>query len=158
MWRSARPSISTRNHAYRCGHHPENEVAAISCRVCSYFCYGLGPDPSLPAGPDRDWPEQHKCSTLDNRPEQYQGLINALSLTTPALSRVFRLLYYQTRAHLSVGARTASFSAASFIRVTLTCSARLRSSTQCCPPNISSITIDHDELFELPVLSGRRVA
>src|SRR5271170_3138657 len=35
------------------------------------------------------------------------------SLTTPALSRVFRLLYYQTRAHLSVGARTASFSAAS---------------------------------------------
>jgi single-stranded DNA-binding protein len=26
---------------------------------------------------------------------------------------------------------------------------RLRSSIQCCPPNISSITIDHDELFEL---------
>ena len=36
-----------------------------------------------------------------------------------------------------------------FICVTLTCPARLRSSTQCCPPNISSITIDHDELFEL---------
>ncbi len=45
-----------------------------------------------------------------------------------------------------------------FLRVTLTCSARLRSSTQCCPPNISSITFDQDELFELPVLSGRRVA
>jgi hypothetical protein len=42
-----------------------------------------------------------------------KGLINALSLTTPVLSSVFRLLYYQTRAHLSVGARTASFSAAS---------------------------------------------
>src|ERR1700676_1256622 len=40
-------------------------------------------------------------------------LINALSLTTPALSRVFSLLYCQTRAHFSVGARTASFSAAS---------------------------------------------
>src|SRR5207302_1924470 len=45
-----------------------------------------------------------------------------------------------------------------FIGVTLTCSARLHSSTQCCPPNISSITIDHDELFELPPVSGRRVA
>jgi hypothetical protein len=41
-----------------------------------------------------------------------------------------------------------------FICVTLTCPARLRSSTQCCPPNISSITIDHDELFELPLLKG----
>jgi hypothetical protein len=45
-----------------------------------------------------------------------------------------------------------------FIGVTLTCSARLHSSTQCCPPNISSITIDHDELFELPLPPGRRVA
>jgi len=45
-----------------------------------------------------------------------------------------------------------------FICVTLTGPARLRSSTQCCPPNISSITIDHDELFELPLLQGRRVA
>jgi len=45
-----------------------------------------------------------------------------------------------------------------FFCVTLTCSARLLSSTQCCPPNISSITIDHDELFELPPVSGRRVA
>ena len=30
------------------------------------------------------------------------------------------------------------------------------SSIRCCPPNISSVTIDHDELCELPV--GRRVA
>ena len=44
-----------------------------------------------------------------------------------------------------------------FIGVTLICSARLRSSTQCCPPNISSITIDHDELCELPIPKGRRV-
>jgi hypothetical protein len=41
-----------------------------------------------------------------------------------------------------------------FLCVTLTCSARLLSSTQCCPPNISLITIDHDDLFELPVLQG----
>jgi len=39
-------------------------------------------------------------------------LVNAESLTTPALSRVFSLLYWQIRAHFSVGARTASFSAA----------------------------------------------
>jgi len=30
-----------------------------------------------------------------------------------------------------------------FICVTLTCPARFRSSTQCCPPSISSITFDH---------------
>jgi hypothetical protein len=48
----------------------------------------------------------------------------ALSLTTPAVSRVVLGLFFLARA-------------------------RLRSSTQCCPPNISSITIDYDELFEL---------
>jgi hypothetical protein len=36
-----------------------------------------------------------------------------------------------------------------FICVTLTCSACFRPSTQCSPPNISSVTINHDELFEL---------
>jgi hypothetical protein len=36
-----------------------------------------------------------------------------------------------------------------FLCVTLTCPARLRSSTQCCPPNISSITIDYDVTFRL---------
>ena len=39
-----------------------------------------------------------------------------------------------------------------FFCVTLTRPARLPPSTRCCPPNISSITIDHDELFELPLL------
>src|ERR1700686_2568984 len=38
--------------------------------------------------------------------------LNAVSLTTPALSRVFSLLYYQIRPHFSVGARTSPFSAA----------------------------------------------
>jgi hypothetical protein len=40
-------------------------------------------------------------------------LVNAVSLTTPAVSRVFSLLFFQTWTHFSVGARTASFSAAS---------------------------------------------
>src|SRR6266478_1858986 len=39
-----------------------------------------------------------------------------------------------------------------------TCSAGVRSSLRCCPPTISSITKDHDELFKLPPGSGRRVA
>jgi hypothetical protein len=30
------------------------------------------------------------------------------------------------------------------------------SSIRCCPPNISSVTIDHDELCDLP--GGKRVA
>src|SRR5580704_16004742 len=87
-----------------------------------------------------------------------QLLVNAVSLTTPAVSRVFSLLFYQTREHFSVGAWVRLFLPLLFICVTLTCSARLRSSTRCCPPNISSITIDHDELFELPIPKGRRVA
>jgi hypothetical protein len=41
---------------------------------------------------------------------------------------VFFLLYDQIRPHFSVGARTASFSTVSVHLITLTCSARLRSS------------------------------
>jgi hypothetical protein len=36
---------------------PENEAAAIPCRVCSDFCYGPGPDQPLLVSPDKDWPE-----------------------------------------------------------------------------------------------------
>src|SRR3984893_9518909 len=83
---------------------------------------------------------------------------NAVPLTTPALSRVFSFLYYQIRPHFSVGARTASFSAAA---------------VSLCHPNllspftiINSVLptkhlfdhIDHDELFELPIPQGRWVA
>jgi hypothetical protein len=38
---------------------------------------------------------------------------------------------------------------------TLLAQPRVTSSLRCCPPSISSITIDHDELFELPGYSGR---
>ncbi len=41
-----------------------------------------------------------------------------------------------------------------FIWITLTCSARLGLSTQCCPANIAWISIDYDELFELPSVQG----
>jgi hypothetical protein len=43
-----------------------------------------------------------------------------------------------------------------FTCVTPTRSGRFASSIRCCPPNISSVTIDHDELCDLP--GGRRVA
>jgi hypothetical protein len=83
---------------------------------------------------------------------------NAVSLTTPAVSRVFFLLAVKFEHTFSTAHEARLFRPLLFICVTLTCPARLRSSTQCCPPNISSITIDHDELFELPVPKGRRVA
>jgi len=41
-----------------------------------------------------------------------------------------------------------------FTCVTLTGSARFRSSSQCCLPNISSVTINHAEFFELPSVRG----
>jgi hypothetical protein len=40
-------------------------------------------------------------------------LINALSLTTPAVARVFSFAYHRVRAHFIVGARTASLPAGS---------------------------------------------
>jgi len=45
--------------------------------------------------------------------ELCQVLINALSLTTPAITRVFSFAYHWVRAHFSVGARTASLSVVS---------------------------------------------
>src|SRR5580704_18675988 len=39
-----------------------------------------------------------------------------------------------------------------------TSSVRVTSSSRCCPPNISPITCDHDDVFELPRNWGRRVA
>ena len=56
--------------------------------------------------------ETHK--TIKLREYSFVGwwLVNAVSLTTPAVSRVFSLLFQETRAHFSVGARSTSFSAA----------------------------------------------
>jgi len=89
-------------------------------------------------------------------------LVNAVSLTTPAVSRVcFSFFFVPLTEFEHTSSSTHElrlFLSLRFICVTLACSARLRSSTQCCPPNISSITIDHDELFELPRSQGRRVS
>src|SRR5437879_13454016 len=41
-----------------------------------------------------------------------------------------------------------------FMHVQPTRSAHVTSSTRCCPPTISSIPADHDELFELPATQG----
>src|SRR6516162_6639499 len=38
---------------------------------------------------------------------------------------------------------------------TLRARPRVPSSLRCCPPNISSILADHDEVFELPGYPGR---
>jgi hypothetical protein len=52
------------------------------------------------------------------------------------------------------------FRCRSLFRAHATRSARVTSSLQCCPPTISSIIVDHDELFDLPAIqdSGRRSA
>ena len=89
-----------------------------------------------------------------------QVLINAVSLTTPAVSRVFLgffILLITEFAHTSPLTQEACpFRSCLLTCGTLTCSVRFRSSIQCCPTSISSIT-NHDELFELPLLQGRRV-
>src|SRR6516225_4879898 len=41
------------------------------------------------------------------------------------------------------------------VRVPLRAQPRVPSSLRCCPPNISSILTDHDEVFELPGCPGR---
>jgi hypothetical protein len=53
-----------------------------------------------------------------------------------------------------------SFPVVALIGVTLLARSCVASSLQCCPPTISSIIVDHDELFDLPAIqdSGRRVA
>jgi len=78
------------------------------------------------------------------------------SLTTPGVSKVFSLLSANLEQTSPSAHGVRLFLSPLFPCITLTCSARLRSSTQCCPPNIFSITIDHDELFELPIPTGRR--
>jgi hypothetical protein len=82
--------------------------------------------------------------------------ITALSLTTPAVSRDF-ILGFSAQEHtfaMTRGSRVCD--RMFFSRVTLTARPISASSIRFCLPNISSVTIDHDELCDLPV--GRRVA
>jgi hypothetical protein len=41
-----------------------------------------------------------------------------------------------------------------FIHVQPTRSVRVTSSPRCCPPDISLVTVDHDDLFEVPAIRG----
>src|SRR6202453_4632426 len=68
----------------------------------------------------------------------------------------FYSYFFCPRAHLPHGTRIASPWLPCFTCVTPTRSGRFASSIRCGPPNISSVTIDHDELCDLPL--GRRVA
>src|SRR6266700_5537734 len=87
---------------------------------------------------------------------------SGLSLTTSGLSRTFLTFSFalgSIRAHFYAGATDTpgpdgqfpfSVDLFVFLRVHPIRSARVSSSTRCCPPTISSATVDHDELFELP--------
>jgi hypothetical protein len=77
--------------------------------------------------------------------------VTALSLTRPAVARVFSCAYSSDRAHFLVGAGTASVSGAAVHLRHPQLLSPSRSSTRCCPPVISSIINDHDEFFDLPV-------
>ena len=85
------------------------------------------------------------------------------SLTKSASSRVFSSFFIPF-AHTPTVAQSRFFSGRCaailglFFPVQPTGSVRVTSSTRCCPPDISPITCDHDDFFELPDNCGRRVA
>src|SRR6266478_4910263 len=79
------------------------------------------------------------------------------AITTPAVSRVSSFDFFFLFAHpcIRAGVRFCSTLSLGLIGVhPYSCSARVSSSIRCCPPNISSVMKDHDELFELPPLQG----
>jgi len=79
-----------------------------------------------------------------------------VSLTTPTVQGVLFVFFLRT--NIPFPRRTNRVSVAAWFHVChLTSSGRSASSIRCCPPNISSVTIDHDELCELPVGSGRLI-
>jgi hypothetical protein len=120
---------------------PQVQVCACSSKI-------------LPTGmKEYDYGTQH---TRRGSNANEHNISNAVSLTTPAVVRFFPLLVTEFE-HTSSSTHESRLSlSVPFICATLTCWSRLRSSTRCCPTTISSITIDHDELFELPI--GRQVA
>ena len=82
--------------------------------------------------------------------------VTALSLTTPTVSRDF-VRISSLHEHTFPAARESRLGGCVVSPASpLTARAGSASSIRGCPPNISSVTIDHDELCELPV--GRRVS
>jgi hypothetical protein len=83
--------------------------------------------------------------------------VTALSLTTPAVSRDFISYFFCSLNTPSLWhADRVSVAALFHLCHPQLARAGSASSIRCCPPNIASVTIDHDELCDLPV--GRRVA
>src|SRR6516225_6669597 len=80
--------------------------------------------------------------------------VTPLSLTRPAVARDFSYAPWLNRTHIFVGARYRLFLKLLFVFVHPKLLSLLRSSTWCCPPVISSITMDHDEFFDLPFQGG----
>ena len=66
----------------------------------------------------------------------------------------FSYASWSNRAHFFAGARSRLFLELLFIFVHPKLLSLLRSSTWCCPPVISSITMGHDEFFDLPFQGG----
>src|ERR1700677_2062740 len=82
--------------------------------------------------------------------------VTALSLTTPTVSRDF-ILIFSVHEHTFPMARESRLCGCLVSLVSPQLARAVSaSSLRCCPPNISSVTIDHDELCDLP--AGRRVA
>ena len=84
----------------------------------------------------------------------------ATSLTKSATSRVFDSFFVpfaQTPAlrspAVSFGGRCAAILGLFFLSNPRD-SVRVTSSTRCCPPDISPIIPDHDDVFELPAIGG----
>ena len=88
--------------------------------------------------------------------QNFTCTVTALSLTTPAVSRDF-ILIFSVHEHTFPTARGSRLHGCLVSLVSPQLArAVFASSIRCGPPNISSVTIDHDELCDLP--AGRRVA
>jgi hypothetical protein len=102
-----------------------------------------------------DTPSQPASETNTTTPDKNPGASTRsdVSLTPVEISKFPPVSVAKGWTH---GTRIASPWLPCFTCVTPTRSGRFASSIRCGPPNISSVTIDHDELCDLPL--GRRVA
>src|ERR1700678_2503358 len=82
--------------------------------------------------------------------------ITGLSLTTPTVSTDFMSYFFCPRTHLPMARESRLSGYVVSLVSPQPARAVSASSLRCGPPNISSVTIDHDELCDLP--AGRRVA
>src|SRR5208337_2070192 len=144
------PRVSTRRRARRC--RRDRPCRDLKSKEGLFAAGRIGSIMVFPPGGRFFTAGAPVASSLPN------AMVRAIGLPRSTSSALEHLQLIQEERATRSAHELRLFLSLLFICVTLTCSARLRSSTQCCPPNISSITIDHDELFELPIAKGRRVA